>query len=120
MSTRQKFVGFVGILGILFGMVKIAEAATLNVPGSYTTIQAAINAATTGDTVLVNNGTYIENINFNGKAITVQSINGTTSTIIDGNASGSVVVFGSGEGINSVLTGFTITNGSDTLVGGIF
>ncbi|MDI6735353.1 MAG: choice-of-anchor Q domain-containing protein [bacterium] len=108
----KKFICFMVILGVFLGMVKIAEATNIYVPGSYTTIQAAINAATTGDTVLVANGTYIANINFNGKAITVQSVHGTTSTIINGNASGSVVTFNSREGTNSVLTGFTITNGS--------
>jgi len=95
-------------------------SSTLCVPGSYTTIQLAIDTASNGDTVLVDNGTYTENINFLGKAITVQSVYGTTSTIIDGNARGSVVTFGSGEGTSSVLSGFTIRNGSASYGGGIY
>ena len=89
-------------------------------PGSghlFTSIQAAINASVDGNEVLVHDGTYVENINFNGKAITVRSENGPESTIIDGNASGSGVTFESGEGADSVLDGFTIQNGSFT--GGI-
>jgi len=101
----------------------LAQAATLDVCPSgctYSSIQDAIDAAVDGDTVLVDDGTYTENINFLGKAITVISVNGPESTIIDGNASGSVVTFDSGEGTNSVLSGFTICNGVADNGGGIY
>jgi predicted outer membrane repeat protein len=62
--------------------------------------------------VLVHDGTYVENVNFSGKGITVKSVNGAASTIIDGNGSGIVVTFSSGEGSGSVLDGFTILKGS--------
>jgi enterochelin esterase family protein len=99
---------------------------TLNVPADYTTIQAAIYAATNGDIVLVAEDTYYENIKFKGKAITVAShflIDGDSthieSTIIDGSQpshpdSGSVVSFVNGEDTTSVLYGFTITAGIGT------
>jgi parallel beta-helix repeat protein len=85
----------------------------------YTSIQAAINVAVTGDTVLVYDGTYVEKITFMGNAITVKSVNGAASTIIDGNASGSVVSFNSGDSLPYVLDGFTITNGNSGYGGGI-
>jgi len=100
---------------------------TIYVPNDYPTIQAAINAATDGNVVLVADGTYHENINFKGKAITVAShyyFDGDSShksnTIIDGSQSsnpdsGSVVYFISGEDTTSVLYGFTITNGTGTI-----
>jgi hypothetical protein len=84
---------------------------TILVPGNYPTIQSAINAANNGDTVLVSPGTYVENISFNGKAITVTSSNGPATTIIDGNHNGTVVTFNHSETAASVLSGFTIRNG---------
>lgn len=87
-------------------------AATLNVPQDYPTIQAAIDAAVAGDTVLVAPGSYQEMIDFVGKAITVKSSGGPDVTTIAGNQSGPMVSFLSGEGRDSLLEGFTITNGS--------
>ncbi len=40
----------------------LVEAATLKVPGSYATIQAAIDAASAGDTIKISSGTFTENI----------------------------------------------------------
>src|SRR5207249_8061985 len=89
-----------------------ARAATINVPAGQPTILAAINAASNGDTVLVAPGTYYENIYFLGKAITVTSSGGPSVTTINGG-----VAFTDSEGRNSVLSGFTITNGTR---GGIY
>jgi hypothetical protein len=108
----------------LFLSVQVFSQVTIHVPADYTTIQAAINAANNGDIVLVAEGTYYENINFLGKAITVAShyyLNGKEKhirkTIINGSQPvdpdyGSVVSFASGEDTNSVLCGFTITGGT--------
>jgi hypothetical protein len=83
----------------------------INVPADQPTIQAAINAANNGDTVLVAPGKYVENINFGGKAITLTSSGGPSVTTIDGGAHGSVVTFNSSETASSKLNGFTITDG---------
>lgn len=97
-----------------------ASAAIINVPGDYSIIQDAIDAAFPGDTVLVAAGTYPENIDYKGKAITLISAWGPELTIIDGNQAGSVVTFVSGEGLDSVLDGFTVTNGLAQFGGGTY
>ena len=95
-----------------------STAKILNIPTDYPSIQNGINAATNGDTILVHPGTYVENIDFKGKRISVASlfiISGNTNyisrTIIDGNQIGSVVMFKNGEDSSSVLNGLTLTNG---------
>jgi predicted outer membrane repeat protein len=97
----------------------------IHIPNDYPTIQEGINAASESDTVLVKAGSYVENINFNGKNIVVGSlmlITGDPShisqTVIDGNQNGSVVTFGNGEDSTAVLCGLTITNGATSMSGG--
>jgi len=93
----------------------------------FATIQYGINSSLNGDTVLVQPGTYTENINFIGKNISVGSLALTTNdtsyisqTIIDGSESGSVVTFSSSEDSTSILNGFTIRNGFALAGGGIY
>jgi hypothetical protein len=81
--VSSRFLTVVSLLFLLFAALS-ASANTIHVPGDHATIQAAIDAAVNGDTVLVSDGTYTENINFKGKAITVKSVNGASVTIIDG------------------------------------
>ena len=92
----------------------------LYVPDDHLSIQDAINSAAGGDQIFVRSGTYVENIDFLGKEITVESESGPQSTMIDGNAAGSVVTFDDGEGALSVLMGFTIRNGRAAAGGGIY
>jgi hypothetical protein len=94
------------------------DAATIRVPADAATIQQAIDAAVPGDTVLVAPGTYVENIDFRGKAITVASEQGPAVTVIDGNRAGSVVTFATAESRAAVLTGFTVRNGATIYSGG--
>jgi parallel beta-helix repeat protein len=99
---------------LLVSLACFLNASTINVPADQPTIQAAINVANTGDIVLVAAGTYSENINFLGKAITVKSSGGPKVTIIDGGKVAPVVTFNTSEGLKSVLSGFTLQNGTST------
>ncbi|MDP8202846.1 MAG: hypothetical protein P9M11_12005, partial [Candidatus Tenebribacter burtonii] len=117
---RTKFV----LLIILF-FLKLS-ATVINIPADQPTIQEGINASVNADTVLVQPGTYVENINYNGKNITLASLFLTmqdtsyiSQTIIDGSQNGSVVTFESGEDSTAVLIGLIIQNGFG-FGGGIF
>lgn len=87
-------------------------ATTYHVPDDFRTIQAAIDASVDGDVVIVKPGTYVERIDFQGKAITVRSSGGPEATTIDGDYCNSAVVsFINGESMDSILEGFTVTKG---------
>jgi hypothetical protein len=105
----------------------LSQGQIIHVPADYSTIQLGINAATPGDTVLVAEGNYYEQINFLGKKPLIVAsqflMDGDTShianTIIDGSqiptpATASVVYFISGEDTTSILCGFTIQGGKGT------
>jgi len=94
-------------------------AAVICVPADRPTIQAGINLAIAGDTVLVAPGAYFENLNLKGKAITLASKSGPDVTIIDGNNAGPVITCGSHEGTNTVISGFTLQHGLSSWGAGI-
>jgi outer membrane protein assembly factor BamB len=107
----------------------IATEGILYVPSDLTTIQEAIDAAVGGDKVLVEPGTYTgvgnRNIDFLGKAITVQSLDPTdactvAATIIDCEGAGRGFYFHRYEQQNSILDGLTIMNGYADEGGGVF
>jgi hypothetical protein len=102
-------------------------ASTIHVPSDQPFIQAGIDSAVNGDTVLVATGIFTgannKNIDFGGKSILLISEKGADSTIIDCQDEGRGFYFHSGEGYNSIIKGFTIRNGSvgpDCNGGGIF
>ena len=93
----------------------ITQAGTINVPADQPTIQAGIDAAVSGvDEVVVAPGSYLETINFNGKAITVRSTgNGSTSINVQFQEFHAVKCV-SGESADTILQGFSIINGDAT------
>lgn len=104
----------------------LAWSTVVNVPGDYPTIQQGINAGTAGDTVLVQPGTYVENINFNAHNIVLGSLFLTmgdssyiSTTIIDGDSAGTVITLNSGESAGAIIRGLTVKDGYAQNGGGI-
>lgn len=106
------------LTGFQFGI-----AATITVPTDQPNIQAAIAAAVSLDTVLVEPGIYTETIDFSGKSITLQSAAGPSETTIMSPDGEAFVFIISGESGAARLSGFTLTgadvqDGSGILIGG--
>lgn len=101
--------------GQIYLFITSSDTIGLRVPDGYSTIQAAINAASDGDTIWVADGRYTgaenRNIDFKGKAVKLKSENGPESCIIDCQQQGFAVYFHSGEESDSVINGFTLVDG---------
>lgn len=106
------------LIAFLLAAANPCGAAELNVPGVHKSIQAAINAAQFGDTVLVSAGTYNERLTMKA-GVTLRSagddspgnlgLKRAEQTIIDGGGRS-----GNGAGVamaeGSVIDGFTVQN----------
>ena len=120
---KEKYINT--IIAIISALSMTGISATIiNIPADYVSIQAGIDACNYHDTILVQPGIYVENIEINGGILTLGSLFLTTAdpsyieqTVIDGDARNSVI-----RVIDCELTeiiGFTITNGSAYEGGGI-
>jgi len=91
----------------------------------FATIQAALSEAAAGDVLMVQPGTYRENIHFPGANVVLTSTyaqhpEAVVATILDGGGRGPVMTFTGNEDASCVLSGFTIQNGNANEAGGIF
>ena len=125
MKTFRCFAYFSIILSLIC-VNTLTFAAVINVPADQPTIQAGVDIAKNGDTVLVADGVYRgdgnANINFNGKRITVKSENGAKNTVIDSQHKSNTrgITFNNDETRESVLDGFTVKNGKHEFGAGIY
>ncbi len=84
----------------------------------FCSIQSAINAGTTGDTIMVSSGTYNENILWENKDMEIYG-SGSPTCLIDGGTSGPAVITGSLTAA-ALLEGFTLSSGSSMFGGGMY
>jgi len=134
--SKSALLGFAlfGIAAMLLTMAIKIGSAQIHVQSGQS-IQTAIHSANNGETIIIHQGEYIENINFLGKSITLRSMDPTDqnvveNTIINGGYTesmfeegiypGSVVTFDSGETASSVLSGLTLLGGGAERGGGIY
>jgi len=113
-SVHKLFTSTLFIITFIF-------STTINVPADYATIQEGLDAASEGDTVLVEAGTYVENIVWPATNSIKLIGSGQTDCIIDGDSTASVIRFEEDLGgiidSTTLLEGFTITNGNAHLTG---
>ncbi|MDD2666075.1 MAG: NosD domain-containing protein [Methanocellales archaeon] len=87
----------------------ISSSARLYVPDNYLTIQAAIDNASDGDTIIVSDGIYVENIDVN-KSLTIRSENGADFTYVYAQMSYRYVFNVTADYVN--ISGFTVSGAS--------
>jgi hypothetical protein len=103
-----------------------APATIWYVPDNFASIQAGIDGIPEGDTLVVREDAYYENLDFNGHNIVLASLfllDGdpahVENTVIDGSQSGTVITLSSGEDSTAQIVGFTVQNGYDYEGGGV-
>nr|CBH39401.1 hypothetical secreted protein, containing PEGA domains [uncultured archaeon]CBH39888.1 hypothetical secreted protein, containing PEGA domains [uncultured archaeon] len=112
-SAKIALLGFFTALLILLFAVASVSAAEYQVHEGES-IQAVINIANPGDTIIVHNGTYTENVVVNRSNITLRSANGSAVTIVESKRT-DMHVFNITDQKNVTLEGFTITDASVAL-----
>ena len=117
---KRRFL-LISAVTFVFTICSALYADIINVPGDFGSIQAAIDDGGTdnGDTILVADGTYTENINFDGmNVVLIGDPDNPGDVIIDGDALDAVITMDSGEDSGAEVNGFTITNGRrDAIMG---
>jgi len=118
-QRREPIMKQITLLSLL---ISTLSATTIHVPADYSTIQAGINASNDGDTVLVAEGTYAENLILEKEIVLAShaiyddldsdwTINeNVQGTIVNGGLNGSCLVIRYGN-IQPTVIGFTFENG---------
>lgn len=99
------------VISLLLFNAAYAESLTVGEGRDYSTIADAIAFSSDGDTIEVDPGSYSEDLDFDGKEITVQSTGGLDVTHITGS-----IWMVSGETGDTILDGFTITGDGRTCI----
>lgn len=114
-----KYQTIVVILLILCSCIATVSAADITVGSAgedYSSINAALLNATNGDTIIVSNGTYNENIVVD-REVTIRSQSGATSTILNSSSGSDTVNI---TVSNVTINGFAVTGASDSSAVGIY
>jgi hypothetical protein len=88
------------------------------IPDEYATIQAALDDATTGDTLAIRPGTYIETLDPAGIDVRIIGLGAAEDVLIDANQAGSVLSLLNNETVE--LAHLTLMGGNSEQGGGIF
>ncbi|HDS44588.1 MAG TPA: hypothetical protein ENN68_00550 [Methanomicrobia archaeon] len=116
--VKRSLVAAIVLISVLTLLTTGASAAELHVGTgqTYATIQAAVDAGNQGDTIIVHDGTYNENVDVN-KRLTIQSQNGSAVTTVQALGTGDVFHV-TADYVN--ISGFTVTGASNATYAGIY
>jgi nitrous oxidase accessory protein NosD len=118
-KMKKDSVSIEAILVLLLICTAHATTWYVHPDSTLNSIQTALNMCSTGDTVLVGPGAYVENIVWPvTQSIYLQSEYGPDTTTIDGNLAGRVIELTSQTDSATTIDGFTITRGSVSFSGG--
>jgi hypothetical protein len=90
------------------------------VPTDHSSIEDAIDANSSGDTICVEAGTYTEDIDFRGRDLALHGVGGSAAVTLKGSGKDPVVTFKRGESSRAELVGFTITGGEAEQGAGVY
>ena len=118
-KTRGIIIGAIVLISAILMVTAVASAVTtIYVPeGGNQTIQQAVNNATAGDTIIVRNGTYNENVKVN-KSLTIKSENGSANCVVQAANPNDHVFEVTAHYVN--ISGFTVTNATGSGQSGIY
>ena len=102
---------------ILTAFTCVSSARTIYVPDDYEKIQWAVDNASAGDTIIVRDGTYVENVNVN-KRLTIMLENGSDKTIVQAKNPDDHVLEVTADYAN--ISGFTVKGAVGSWKGGIY
>ena len=77
-----RFVAILAALGVLVACPILTHASTIYVPDDHNTIQGAVDVAEEGDTIIVRDGAYSENITIDVEELELRSLNGSASVVL--------------------------------------
>jgi len=115
-GIQMKWITLILVLA-LFVCVSGVASATIYVPGNYTKIQWAVDNASAGATIIVGNGTYVENVVVN-KSITIVSANGTENTTVQAASPDKHVFKVVADYVN--ISGFTLRGATSFTQAGVY
>ena len=121
------FFALIAILAVVVGARAVASfnldggGDVIRVPGNYSTIQAAIDAAGTGDIIQVASGVYNENLTINKPVSLVAEAfdpvdPAKNSTVLDGNGQAATIMIPADLPQMPVIQGFVIRNSTDGIL----
>lgn len=109
------FLATIGVVSAASVLIPgIGRGATREVPSQYATLQAAISASATGDTILVASGTYTgagnRNLDPGSRNLLIWGEAGAEATILDGEGLGRAFYIHGGQTPQMELRGLTVRN----------